>query len=81
MVDLPPFPTDEGTLSLLEAAMDTEAEQSSTRRFLDLMSTLGGSDTNSDRIDGAHLVRGPVYTEHCVITALIEEVRRLRGAT
>jgi hypothetical protein len=53
MADLPPFPVDDATLDLLGAALDPwgngqeDAERSSLGEFLDMMSTLGGSDTEA----------------------------------
>jgi len=89
---LPPFPVDDGTLDLLWTALHPgpEAERSSLGDFLDLMSQLGGSDTNAvaevlnDGTDGNPailLMRDPQYSDHCVISALITEIRRLRGAS
>lgn len=90
-VVLPPFPVDEATLASLEAAMDPwshghpEADRSSLWDFLDLMSELGGADTRAvDAVDDpsdptSATMRDPHYTDHCVIAALIAEVRRLRA--
>lgn len=86
---LPPFPVDEATLELLEAAMDPwghggdpDAVKSSLWDFLQLMSQMGGSDPRAveEVVDGIYLMRDPLYTDHCVISALIGEVRRLRVA-
>lgn len=94
MPDLPPFPVDDATLDLLEAAMnpwehgDPEATQSSVWPLLKMLSQLGGSDTEAveevvdDGSDGGArtvVMRDPQYHEHNVIEALIAEVRRLRG--
>lgn len=89
MVELPPFPVDDTTLDLLEAAMnprehgDPEATQSSVWEFLEMMSQLGGSDPKAveEEHDGVKVMRDPVYHEHNVISALIGEIRRLRAAT
>ena len=37
--------------------------------------------TFMEQLSGApiHMMRDPQYTDHCVITALVEEVRRLRA--
>ena len=87
---LPPFPVDEQTLSLLETAIDPwshgnpDAERSSLGDFLNLVSTLGGSDTRAvaEQLDDhTRIMRNPIYTDHCVIQALIAEVRRLRART
>ena len=79
---LPPFPVDDGTLDLLWTALHPgpEAEQTSLWDFLKLMSELGGSDTDAveSEDDGILLMRDQHYTDHCVITALISEIRRLR---
>jgi len=95
-VTLPPFPVDEVTLQQLEVAIDPwghghpEAEKSTLWGFLDLMSELGGSDiravaeVHDDGSDGGPSIvtmRDPHYTDHCVIAALIDEVRRLRALT
>lgn len=94
-VTLPPFPVDDATLSLLEAAIDPwghgnpDATKPCLGDFLRFMSELGGSDTRAvasvedDGSDGGPSIvtmRDPHYTDHCVITALIAEVRRLRAA-
>lgn len=90
---LPPFPVDDATLDLLDAAVnpwqhgDPDAERSSLHDFLTMMSQLGGSDTNAaeeaqlDEHERIRVMRDPVYSEHAVITALIEEIRRLRGGS
>ena len=94
MSDLPPFPVDDATLGLLEASMDPwshgqpDAAKSSLWDFLTLMSEMAGSDPRAvasvedDGSDGGPSIvtmRDPIYTDHCVIRALIDEVRRLRG--
>ena len=93
---LPPFPTDDTTLDMLEAAIapwehgHPEAVQSSVYPMLELMSQLGGSDTKAvaEVVDdggdgGASIVvmRDPQYTSNCVMLALIAEIRRLRATT
>ncbi len=89
-IRLPPFPVDDATLDLLEAAMnprehgDPDATQSSVWPLLEFMSQLSGSDTRAtvdDDPDGGRIVhlRDPLYHDHDVIAALIAEVRRLRG--
>jgi hypothetical protein len=86
---MPPFPVDDGTLDLLWGALHPEpgAERTSLWDFLEFMSQMGGSDivaiSHVDRYtpDGqpwSYTLRDPQYTDHCVITALIEEVRRVR---
>lgn len=93
-MQLPPFPVDEATLSLLSAAIDpraagdTTAQRSCVGEFLTFMSQMGGADTEAVE-DVQHdaagrpqtvTMRDPRYHEHDVITALIAEVRRLRAA-
>jgi hypothetical protein len=93
-VSLPPFPVDDATLDLLEAAMDPwnhgdpDAETASVWPLLDMVSQLGGSDpTAAERVvdDGSDggptvvVMRDPTYHENDVIRALIAEVRRLRA--
>lgn len=93
-MNLPPFPVDAHTLDLLMAAIDPwgvggnpDARRSCLSDFLALMSEMGGSDIHAvaevhdDGSDGGPVVvtmRDPQYTDHCVITALVDEVRRLR---
>lgn len=93
-VHLPPFPVDDATLDLLEAAMnphehgDPEAETSSVWPLLGMFSQLGGSDLDAveqvvdDGRDGGPevvLMRDPQYHSNDVIASLIAEVRRLRA--
>lgn len=90
---LPPFPTDDATLDMLEAALDPwnhgnpDATSSSVWPLLDMMSRLGGSDPRAveevldDGSDGgaqALKMRDPAYHDNDVIRALVGEVRRLR---
>lgn len=86
---LPPFPVDDATLDMLEAAIDPRAagdhtaDRSSVGTFLEVMSELGGSDTTAveEHIDDALvLLRDPQYHVNDVITALIGEIRRLRSS-
>jgi len=87
MVELPPFPVDDGTLDMLCAAMDPRgagdetAERSCMGDFLVLMSQLGGSDTEAveENHGTIRMMRDPCYGEFDVIKALIDEVRRLRS--
>jgi hypothetical protein len=84
---LPPFPVDDATLDMLCAAMDPRSvgdyavERSCMGEFLDMMSRLGGSDPAAvdEVIDGIHVMRDPMYHDHDVIKALVDEVRRLRS--
>lgn len=88
---LPPFPVDEGTLDLLWLALNPgpDAERTSVCDFLDLMAEMGGSDITAieqvldDGSDGrspTYLMRDQRYHEHNVMSALIEEIRRLRAS-
>jgi hypothetical protein len=92
---LPPFPVDDATLDLLEAAMDPwhhgdpDATSASVWPLLTFMSQLGGSDTDAvaavhdDGSDGGASIvtmRDQHYHDNDVIEALIAEVRRLRAA-
>jgi hypothetical protein len=87
---LPPFPVDDGTLDMLWLALHPgpEANKTSLWDFLDLMSEMGGSDIRAveqvldDGSDGGPqtvLMRDQHYHDHDVLSALIEEVRRLRA--
>lgn len=92
--ELPPFPVDDQTLDMLWTALNPDwnvHDRSSLNDFLDLMSQLGGSDTravertvenpNLDESGPAIVfLRDQLYSHHDVISALIEEVRRLRAA-
>lgn len=89
MHELPPFPVDDGTLDMLWTAIHPghDAERSSLCEFLDLYSELGGSDieavTSEEEENGItfRTMRDQRYHENCVLSALIEEVRRLRKPT
>lgn len=81
---LPPFPVDDATLDLLWQAIHPgpEATRSSVGDVLEMYAMLGGSDPNAvERVvaENIHIMRDQMYSEYSVITALIEEVRRLRG--
>jgi hypothetical protein len=89
MIKLPPFPVDDATLGMLEAALnprahgDPDAQCSSVGAFLEFMSQLGGSDTKAvaeELGEGIVMMRDPQYHPNDLITALVAEVRRLRGA-
>jgi hypothetical protein len=83
---IPSFPVDDATLDLLEAAINPwvanpDAERSSLHDLLTLFSEMAGSDPKAvaEQLDeNTALMRDPVYHEHDVITALIDEIRRLR---
>ena len=55
---LPPVPTDETTLGMIMLALDPgpEAERTSLNDLLELMSQLGGSDT--DAVESVEMVGG-----------------------
>ena len=93
MSTLPPFPVDDATLDLLWAAMHPDPdvfEQSGVGNFLEFMSQMGGSDTDAvEEVidDGSHgggarivMMRDPQYHVNSVMSALIDEIRRLRAA-
>jgi hypothetical protein len=87
---LPPFPVDDATLDMLWAALypdPTVFKSSGVGEFLRFMSEMAGSDVKAieEVIDdgshgGAeiHMMRDPQYHHNDLITALIEEIRRLR---
>jgi hypothetical protein len=88
-VVLPPFPVDDATLDLLEAAIlprehgDPDAESSVMFAFLEFVSQMGGSDVAAvaeDIDDQTRVLRDPEYSDHDVMLALIAEIRRLRAA-
>lgn len=88
MITLPPFPTDDGTLDMLMAAIDPwshghpEATSSSLWPFLEMMSRLGGSQPEATtETEPVIVLRDPLYHEHDIITALVAEIRHLRGKT
>lgn len=89
-MNLPPFPVDDATLGMLEAAIDPRAygddlaETSSVLTFLEVMSQLGGSDITAveEKVnEQLRVMRDPQYGVNDVLTALIAEVRRLRRST
>lgn len=57
-MNLPPFPTDETTLGMIMLALDPgpEAERTSLNDLLELMSQLGGSDT--DAVESVEMIGG-----------------------
>lgn len=80
---LPPFPTDAQTLDLLESAITGTSGpdgRSSVGDLCVLYSELAGADTAAveSEDDGVVFLRDPQYSTHDVITALVDEVRRLR---
>lgn len=85
---LPPFPVDDTTLDMLEAAIDPRAhgddmaETSSVLVFLEVMSQLGGADiavVEEEVGEQLRVMRDAQYGVNDVLTALIGEIRRLRG--
>lgn len=87
MMSLPPFPVDEATLGLLEAAInprqhgDPDAESSNVEALMDFLSAMGGSDISAveEEADGYVVMRDPHYHVNSAMLALIAEIRRLRG--
>ena len=92
--DLPPFPTDDSTLDLLDLALNPgpDAERTSLNDLLTLLSQMGGSDT--DAVQGVEVMPNPfvpgesadvnvmrdsVYSPNDVIRALIDALREARG--
>lgn len=81
---LPPFPTDDATLDLLEQAIyGVGSDRSSVNDLCRLYSELGGSDTTAvdGEEQGVTVMRDAEYHPHDVIAALIAEIRTLRRAT
>lgn len=82
---LPPFPTDDATLDLLHLALNPgpDADRTSLGDLCRLYSEMGGSDLTAvepgDVDDRVQVMRDPEYHHNDVITALVAEVRRLRG--
>ncbi len=81
---LPPFPTDAGTLDMLDAALNPspDAKQTSVGDLINLYSELAGSDLNAyiDNVDGILVGRDRQYHVNDILAALITEVRQLRQA-
>lgn len=87
------FPVDDGTLDMLEQALGLSAgsdgiERSHMGEFLRFMSEMAGSDVtavaevlhrDADGTPDEVVLRDPQYHEHCVVRALVAEVRRLRS--
>jgi hypothetical protein len=87
-VSLAPFPVDDTSLDLVMRAInpppEEQAECSSLYSALEFFSELGGSDTSAvaeeyDDDAEVRVLRDPQYSVHCLVSALIEEIRRLRG--
>jgi hypothetical protein len=87
---LPPFPTDDTTLDLIEQAIKpgVHNERTSLLDLCEMYASLAGADPaatdgviGSIRGEPVMLMRDPSYFEHDIIEALIGEVRRLRKAT
>jgi hypothetical protein len=91
---LPPFPVDDATLGMIEAALnpqahgDPEATSSSIWPLLTMLSQLGGSDTTAvaevldDGGDGGAsivMMRDQHYHDNDMAAALVAEVRKLRA--
>ncbi len=90
-MSLPPFPVDDATLDLFWAAMHPDPEvfaSSGVGNFLQFMSEMAGSDVTAvEEVvdDGSHggaaihIMRDPQYHANDAMSALIEEIRRLRA--
>ncbi|OZE77203.1 hypothetical protein CH305_18370 [Rhodococcus sp. 15-649-2-2] len=85
---LPPFPTDDVTLHMLERAIDTTADARDNGEFTlpQLLDFLANYDParsvdTGDRIDGIPVFDHPdqIYSESDVIRSLIATVRGLRA--
>jgi hypothetical protein len=83
MPDLPPFPVDDQTLDLLDAALHPgpDAERTSVTDLCRLYSELAGSDLTAVESDEGRVtvMRDAEYHANDVISALVAEVRRLRA--
>jgi hypothetical protein len=88
---LPPVPVDDEWLALFWAALHPglEADRTSIFDVLRMLSEMAGSDTQrfDDVVDGVPadgvvpIASDPLYHPNDVISALIAEVRRLRGVS
>lgn len=92
MIVLPPLPVDDVALDLYWSAIypGETSERSSVGEVLDMYAELAGSDLEAiDEVlhrtwDGEPdevVMRDPAYHVNDLISALIEEIRRLRGTT
>lgn len=82
MAELPPFPVDDQTLGLIEAAINgagIEGGRSSLGDLCELMSEMGGSALRAVECVDENIAVA-VYHPNSIIAALVTEVRRLRGA-
>lgn len=90
-MNLPPFPTDDGTLDMIMLAIDPgpEAERSSLLDLLDFLSQLGhgGSavseveviDPGSEHEPAIVFDPAPSYSVNDMVRALIDALREARG--
>lgn len=94
---LPPFPVDNGTLDLLDAALDPwshgnpAAESSHLHDFLEYMSAAAGSDVRAVEeefigetpvgVMPVQVLRDPQYSDHCLLRALIADILVVRRLT
>lgn len=82
---LPPFPTDDQTLAVLDRAVNPghDAHRSSLLEVCRLYSQLAGSDTEAvEAVEhGVEVGRDVEYGPNDVIAALVAEIRRSRKAT
>lgn len=80
---LPPFPVDEQTLDLIEAALNPgpDAVRTSVTDLCQMYSELAGSDLEAVESEEAGIttMRDAQYHPHDIIAALVGEVRRLRA--
>lgn len=88
-MSMKPFPTDETTLSMLEVAMESyftcdeegNHELHGEFQMATLLEFLSGPSKYSNIEDDERFAfrHEPMYSEHDVIQALIDEIRRLRA--
>lgn len=82
-MNLPPFPTDDSTLDLLEQAINPgpDTPTSSVLDLCRMYSELGGSDTTAVESDdlGVTVMRDPEYHPNDILAALVAEIRTLRS--
>jgi hypothetical protein len=82
--DLPPFPVDDTTLGLVHTAINPPpgCDRTSLLDLCSIMSQLAGADPDATErtcAAGHTVMRDPTYHPYDIITALLDEVRRLRG--
>lgn len=84
-MQLPQFPVDDVTLDLIWMSLHPEeynpdAESTSLYACLEFISCAAGSDTSEVDYeeDEVVILKNPQYSSHDLITALIQEVKKLR---